>query len=286
LAEENPLQIVGVIHAYAAVLAQRAGFGAIYLSGAGVANASYGLPDVGITTLNDVLIEVRRIVGATHLPLIVDADTGWNNPRKTVREMIQAGAAGIHIEDQAAAKRCGHLDGKRLVSTQAMVNRIRAAAEGRSDPSFMIIARTDAAAVEGIDGAIERARCYRAAGADMIFAEALSQLADYRRFCNEVDLPILANLTEFGKTPLYSVRQMAAVGVRALLYPLSAFRAMNAAARTVYAAIRTEGSQKRVLASMQTRAELYETLGYNGMQRSPSASARPRSSFPGAGKKR
>jgi methylisocitrate lyase len=286
LAGENPLQIVGVIHAYAAMLAERAGFGAIYLSGAGVANASYALPDVGITSLDDVLIDVRRVVGATQLPLIVDADTGWNDPRKTVYEMVRAGAAGIHIEDQVAAKRCGHLTGKRLVSPQAMVNRIRAAAAGRGDPAFMIIARTDAAAVEGIDAAIQRARSYRAAGADMIFAEALSEPSEYRRFCDEVGLPILANLTEFGKTPLYSVQQMKKVGVRAVLYPLSAFRAMNAAAGKVYTAIRTEGTQKSVLDSMQTRAELYATLGYNVKPLSFAADAQRRSCLPTAGRRR
>lgn len=265
LAQERPLQIVGVIHAYAAILAARAGFKAIYLSGAGVANASYGIPDVGITTLDDVLTDVRRIVSVCDVPLIADADTGWNDPRRTVREMNRAGAAGIHIEDQQSAKRCGHLAGKRLVTPSRMVVRIRAAADGRTDPSFVIIARTDAAAVEGLDAAIKRARLYRDAGADMIFAEALTNLPDYRRFCHEVGIPILANLTEFGKTPLFSVAQMASVGVRAILYPLSAFRAMNAAAARVYATIRTEGTQKQLLKTMQTRAELYETLGYNGL---------------------
>jgi methylisocitrate lyase len=265
LAQERPLQIVGVIHAYAAILAARAGFRATYLSGAGVANASYGIPDVGITTLDDVLTDVRRIVSVSNLPLIVDGDTGWNDPRRTAREMIRAGAAGIHIEDQHSAKRCGHLAGKRLVTPSRMVARIRAANEGKTDPAFLLIARTDAAAVEGLDAAIKRACLYRDAGADMIFAEALTQLSDYRRFCREVGIPILANLTEFGKTPLFSVTQMASAGVRAVLYPLSAFRAMNAAAATVYKTIRSEGTQKPLIKAMQTRAELYETLGYNGL---------------------
>ena len=265
LAREHPLQIVGVIHAYAAILAARAGFQAVYLSGAGVANASYGIPDVGVTTLDDVLTDVRRIVSVFRPPLIVDADTGWNDPRKTVREMIRAGAAAIHIEDQQSAKRCGHLAGKRLVTPDRMVARIRAANEGKTDPAFVLIARTDAAAVEGLDAAIQRARLYRDAGADMIFAEALTQLSDYRRFCDEVGIPILANLTEFGKTPLFSVAQMASTGVGAILYPLSAFRAMNAAAAKVYATIRSVGTQKQLIKEMQTRSELYETLGYNGL---------------------
>jgi methylisocitrate lyase len=220
---------------------------------------------VGITTLDDVLTDVRRIVSVSRLPLIADADTGWNDPRTTVREMIRAGAAGIHIEDQQSAKRCGHLGGKRLVTPARMVARIRAACEGKTDPAFVLIARTDAAAVEGLDSAIKRACLYRDAGADMIFAEALTQLSDYRRFCHEVGIPILANLTEFGKTPLFSVTQMASTGVRAILYPLSAFRAMNAAAARVYATIRSEGTQKKLIKAMQTRAELYETLGYNGL---------------------
>jgi methylisocitrate lyase len=259
---ERPLQLVGVINAYAAILAEDSGFKALYLSGAGVANASYGLPDVGITTLNDVLIDVRRITGASKLPLLVDADTCWDNPRKTVREMIKAGAAGIHLEDQVDAKRCGHLAGKRLVSPEEMCQRIKAALKGRTDSTFVIMARTDAVASEGLDAGIERARKYCEAGADMIFAEALPELEQYRKFVNAVKVPVLANITEFGKTPLFTVQELASVGVSMALYPLSAFRAMNAAALKVYQALRAEGTQKNVLGDMQTRAELYEFLRY------------------------
>jgi len=262
LEAEKPLQIVGVINPYAAILAERIGFKALYLSGAGVANASYGVPDIGITTLEDVLIDVRRITACTYLPLLVDADTGWGDPKKTVREMIKAGAAGIHIEDQVAAKRCGHLPGKQLVGTKAMNARIKAAVAGRTDPSFVIIARTDAAGVEGLDSAIQRACKYRDAGADMIFAEALTELGQYRKFAKAVQVPVLANITEFGKTPLFSVRELALAGVRLALYPLSAFRAMNAAALKIYRTIRMDGTQKNVLDQMQTRAELYEFLNY------------------------
>jgi len=262
LKAECPLQLVGVINAYAAILAQDSGFKALYLSGAGVANASYGLPDVGITTLDDVLIDVRRITGASKLPLLVDADTGWDNPRKTVREMIKAGAAGIHLEDQVDAKRCGHLAGKRLVSPEEMCQRIKAALKGKTDPAFVIMARTDAVATEGLDAGIERARKYCEAGADMIFAEALTELEQYRKFVNAVKIPVLANITEFGKTPLFTVPELASVGVSMALYPLSAFRAMNAAALKIYRALRAEGTQKNVLREMQTRAELYEFLRY------------------------
>jgi methylisocitrate lyase len=259
---ERPLQVVGVVHAYAAILARKTGFKALYLSGAGVANASYGVPDIGITTLEDVLIDVRRITRATRLPLLVDADTGWGNPRRTVREMIRAGAAGMHIEDQVEAKRCGHLANKQLVSTGEMARRIKAAVAGKTDEAFVIMARTDAAANEGLAGAIARARAYRDAGADMIFAEALTSLGEYRAMADAAGVPVLANVTEFGKTPLFTTRELASAGVRLALYPLSAFRAMNAAALKVYRTIRSEGTQKRVLRTMQTRAELYEFLGY------------------------
>ncbi len=260
---ERPLQVCGVIHAYAAILAGHAGFRALYLSGAGVANASYGVPDIGLTTLGDVLIDVRRITRATKLPLLVDADTGWGNPARTAREMIKAGAAGIHLEDQVEAKRCGHLAGKQLVSPTQMVARIKSAVAVRTDSAFVIMARTDAAAVEGLAAAIARARLYRAAGADMIFAEALTTLDEYREFTAAVKIPVLANLTEFGKTPLFTTRELKSAGVRLVLYPLSAFRAMNAAARDVYQTLRKDGTQRRIVSRMQTRAELYELLGYN-----------------------
>jgi methylisocitrate lyase len=260
---ERPLQICGVIHAYAAILAESAGFRALYLSGAGVANASYGVPDIGLTTLEDVLTDVRRITNATQLPLLVDADTAWGNPKRTVREMIRAGAAGIHIEDQLEAKRCGHLAGKQLVSPQQMVVRIKSAVAGKTDRAFVIMARTDAAAVEGLDAAIARANLYRAAGADMIFAEALTTLDDYRKFTRAVKIPVLANITEFGKTPLFTTRELKSAGVAMTLYPLSAFRAMNAAALRVFQSIRRDGTQRRVVNQMQTRAALYKFLGYD-----------------------
>lgn len=262
LKTESPLQIVGAINAYAAILAEDTGFKALYLSGAGVANASYGVPDVGMTTLEDVLIDVRRITNASKLPLLVDADTGWENPGKTVRKMIEAGAAGIHLEDQVEAKRCGHLAGKQLVSSNEMVQRIKAAVKGRTDPAFVIIARTDAVASEGLDAGIERARKYCEAGADMIFAEALTSLEQYRKVVDAVKVPVLANITEFGKTPLFTGEELASAGVSMALYPLSAFRAMNAAALKVYQTLRAEGTQKSVLGEMQTRAELYEFLRY------------------------
>lgn len=267
LRRERPLQVAGVIHAYAAILAESAGFRALYLSGAGVANASYGVPDIGLTTLDDVLIEVRRITSATRLPLLVDADTGWNDPQRTVREMIREGAAGIHLEDQVEAKRCGHLSGKQLVPAKEMVARLKSAVAGKTDSQFVIMARTDAAGVEGLDAAIERAKLYHAAGADMIFAEALTTLAEYRKFTAAVKIPVLANITEFGKTPLFTTQELKAAGARLVLYPLSAFRAMNAAALRTYQAIRTEGTQRRVVKQMQTRAELYEFLGYDGLRK-------------------
>jgi methylisocitrate lyase len=259
----RPLLVPGVINAYAAILAQKAGFKALYLSGAGVANASFGLPDVGLTTLEDVLQDARRIVARTPLPVLVDADTGWNNPRRTVQEMIKAGVAAIHIEDQVEAKRCGHLAGKTLVSSASMVKRIKAAVSGRTDPNFVIMARTDAVATEGLTAAISRACQYRDAGADMIFAEAVTELKQYRLFVDAVRVPVLANITEFGKTPLFTARQLASAGVGLVLYPLSAFRAMSAAALRVYRTLHSQGTQKRVLSLMQTRADLYFFLDYN-----------------------
>ena len=270
LARENPLQVVGTINAYSALMAERVGFRSIYLSGGGVANASYGLPDIGMTTLNDVLEDVRRITSTTELPLLVDADTGWGNAfmiAKTIRQMIRAGAAGVHIEDQVQAKRCGHRPNKEIVSALEMIDRMKAAADAKTDPDFVLMARTDAAAVEGIDGAIKRACRYVEAGADMIFAEALTELDQYRKFANAVDVPILANITEFGKTPLYTIEELRDAGVRLVLYPLSAFRAMSAAALNVYQTLRREGTQKDVLHTMQTRAELYEFLNYHEYER-------------------
>ena len=269
LAEENPLQIAGTINAYAAMMAAATGFRALYLSGAGVANASYGWPDLAITTLNDVLEDVRRVSAATPLPLLVDADTGWGNAfavSRTVREMSRAGAAGIHLEDQATAKRCGHRPNKEIVATEEMCDRLKAACDGRTDPDFVLMARTDAAASEGVDAAIERACRYREAGADMIFAEALTTLDEYRRFVSAVGVPVLANITEFGKTPMFTVEELGSAGVRLVLYPLSAFRAMNAAALEVYRTIRRDGTQAAVLPKMQTRAELYEFLDYHAYE--------------------
>lgn len=270
LEEEQPLQVAGAINAYAAMMAERSGFRALYLSGAGVANASFGLPDLGMTTLTDVLEEVRRITAATRLPLLVDVDTGWGHAfmiGRAIREMIRAGAAGVHIEDQVAAKRCGHRPGKALVSAEEMADRIRAAVDARTDPDFVIMARTDAVAVEGLDSAVERACRYRQAGADMLFPEALTELSHYRRFAEETGLPVLANMTEFGVTPLFNREELAAAGVSLALYPLSAFRAMSAAALRVYRAIREEGSQRSVVDIMQSRAELYDFLGYHDYER-------------------
>lgn len=271
LKKENPLQVVGVINAYAALLAERAGFRALYLSGAGVANASYGLPDLGFTSLRNVLEDVRRITAETDLPLLVDADTGWSNPARTAREMIRAGAAGMHLEDQVAAKRCGHRPGKALVSAAEMVDRIKASVNGRTDRSFAIMARTDAAASEGIEGAIERAGRYVDAGADMIFAEALTSLDQYRRFTRGVRVPVLANVTEFGRTPLFTLKQLRGAGVRIALYPLSAFRVMSAAAEKTYETIRKKGTQKGLLATMQTREELYRVLDYHAYEKQADA---------------
>jgi len=266
VADERPLQVVGAVNAYSALLAARAGFRSLYLSGAGVANASFGLPDLGITGLNDVCEDVRRITSATDLPLLVDADTGWGaafNIVRTVKDLIRSGAAGCHLEDQVQAKRCGHRPGKALVSAAEMTDRIRAAVDGRGDDEFVIMARTDAHAVEGQQAAVDRALAYVEAGADMIFAEALATLEEYRQFTQAVKVPVLANITEFGKTPLFSVEELKDAGVGLVLYPLSAFRAMNRAAEAVYGAIRSEGTQKNMLDRMQTRAELYDVLGYH-----------------------
>ena len=270
LAIETPLQVVGTINAYSALMAERVGFRSIYLSGGGVANASYGLPDLGMTTLNDVLEDVRRITGTTELPLLVDADTGWGNAfmiAKTIRQMIRAGAAGVHIEDQVQAKRCGHRPNKEIVSTVEMVDRMKAAADAKTDVDFVLMARTDAAAIEGLDGSIERACRYAEAGADMIFAEALTELNQYKKFIDAVGVPVLANITEFGKTPLYTIEELRDAGVSLVLYPLSAFRAMSAAALNVYQTLRREGTQKSVIDAMQTRAELYELLDYHEYER-------------------
>jgi methylisocitrate lyase len=270
LAAETPLQVVGVINAYAAMLASRAGFRALYLSGAGVANASLGVPDLGITQLEDVLIDARRITAAVPLPLLVDIDTGWGTAfgiARTIREMARAGVAAVHIEDQVAAKRCGHRPGKALVPTEEMGDRLRAAVDGRGQNDLVIMARTDAAAVEGVPAAIARAQAYVAAGADMIFAEALTTLDDYRAFTAAVQVPVLANLTEFGRTPLFTIEELRSVGVALALYPLSAFRAMSAAARDVYGAIRRDGTQQAALGAMQTRDELYDVLDYLSYER-------------------
>jgi methylisocitrate lyase len=269
LAQEKPLQVVGAINAYAALLAERAGFRALYLSGAGVANASFGLPDLGVTSLNDVCEDVRRIAGATQLPLLVDADTGWGtafNIQRTCMELIRAGAGGMHLEDQVSAKRCGHRPGKALVAAQEMVDRVKAAVDARTDEQFVIMARTDALAVEGFDAALARAHQYVEAGADMIFAEALTSLDEYQRFTSSIHVPVLANITEFGKTPLFTVAELAQAGVSIVLYPLSAFRVMSQAAERCYAAIRHDGTQRAVLEQMQTRAELYEVLDYHAYE--------------------
>lgn len=266
---ERPLQVVGTINAYAALLAEKAGFRAIYLSGAGVANASFGLPDLAMTTLNDVCEDIRRISYVTELPLLVDADTGWGSAfmiGRTVREMIRAGAAACHIEDQVAVKRCGHRPGKALVETAEMCDRIKAAVDGRTDDKFAIMARTDAHAVEGQQAALDRAAAYVDAGADMIFAEALTTLEEYRQFTDTIAAPVLANLTEFGRTPLFGTEELRDVGVRLCLYPLSAYRAMAAAAEKVYASLRANGTQMAVVDSMQTRDELYEVLAYHSYE--------------------
>ena len=272
IAAESPLQVVGTINANHALLAQRAGYRAIYLSGGGVAAGSLGLPDLGITTLEDVLVDVRRIVNVCPLPLLVDIDTGFGpsafNIARTITSLISAGAAGAHIEDQVGAKRCGHRPNKELVSKEEMVDRVRAAVDARGENPFVIMARTDAIAGEGMDSAIDRALAYVAAGADAIFPEAIRTLEDYKRFTSAVKVPVLANITEFGLTPLFTTAELQSAGVSMALYPLSAFRAMNKAAENVYEAIRREGTQKSVIDEMQTREELYERINYYQYERS------------------
>jgi methylisocitrate lyase len=268
--EEQPLQIVGTINAYHALLAKAAGYRAIYLSGGGVAAGSLGVPDLGISNLDDVLTDIRRITDVCDLPLLVDVDTGFGasafNIARTVRSLIKFGAGALHIEDQVGAKRCGHRPGKEIVTADEMVDRIRAAVDARTDPDFVIMARTDALAVEGIDAAIDRACACVEAGADMIFAEAVTELAQYQRFAAAVKVPILANITEFGKTPLWTVDELRGADVSMVLYPLSAFRAMNAAAVKVFEGIRRDGSQKSVVDLMQTREQLYSYLGYHDFE--------------------
>lgn len=269
LGEERPLQVVGAINAYAARLAERSGFRALYVSGGGVAAGSLGMPDLGISTLDDVLTDVRRITDVTDLPVLVDIDTGWGgafNIARTIRSMIKSGAAAVHLEDQVQAKRCGHRPGKAIVPKEEMVDRVKAAVDARTDPAFVIMARTDAIAVEGIEAAIDRAAACVAAGADMIFPEAVNDLATYRRFSQAVKVPVLANITEFGATPLFTVEELRGAEVSLVLYPLSAFRAMSKAALTVYGAIRKEGTQKNVIDLMQTRADLYDHLGYHAYE--------------------
>jgi methylisocitrate lyase len=262
---EKPLQVVGTINAYHALMAQRTGFKAIYLSGGGIAAGSLGLPDLGIITLDDVLTDVRRITDVCDLPLLVDVDTGFGaafNIARTVKSLIKFGAAGCHIEDQVAAKRCGHRPGKAVVTKDEMVDRIKAAVDAKTDEQFMIMARTDALALEGLEAALDRASAYIAAGADMIFPEAVTDLSMYRKFVEAARVPVLANITEFGSTPLFTLDELDTVGVSLVLYPLSAFRAMNKAALTVYQAVRKDGSQKEVIGLMQTREELYGFLDY------------------------
>jgi methylisocitrate lyase len=270
LALERPLQIVGAINAFSALLAKEAGFRAIYLSGAGVANASFGLPDIGMTTASDVCEDIRRITAAVDLPLLADADTGWGNAfniGRSIRELARAGAAGCHLEDQVAAKRCGHRPNKELVSTNEMMDRLKAAVDSRPEQNFVIMARTDAIAKEGLASAIGRSLRYIDAGADMIFAEAVTRLEDYREFVRQIPVPVLANLTEFGQTPLFSLLELREAGLAMTLYPLSAFRAMAAAAERVYQTIRETGSQADVVSSMQTRERLYQILDYHRYER-------------------
>jgi methylisocitrate lyase len=267
--DEKPLQVAGAINAYTARMAEATGFRALYLSGGGVAANSLGIPDLGISTMEDVLIDVRRITDASSLPLLVDIDTGWGgafNIARTIRSMIKAGAAAVHIEDQVGAKRCGHRPGKELVAANEMADRIKAAVDARTDDAFVVMARTDALASEGLDAALERAKAYVAAGADMIFAEAVTELAMYTKFREAAVVPILANITEFGQTPLFTREQLADAGVDIILYCCAAYRAMNAAALKVYEAIRTEGTQKHVIPLMQTRADLYKFLDYHAYE--------------------
>jgi methylisocitrate lyase len=270
LEAEKPLQVAGAINAYTARLAEASGFRALYLSGGGLAANSLGMPDLGISTMDDVLIDVRRITDASSLPLLVDIDTGWGgafNIARTIRSMIKAGAAAIHIEDQVSAKRCGHRSGKELVATAEMVDRIKAAVDARTDGQFVIMARTDALANEGLTAAVERAQAYVAAGADMIFAEAVGDLATYSQFRQGVGVPILANITEFGQTPLFTRDELATAGVDIVLYCCAAYRAMNAAALRVYEAIRAEGTQANVISIMQSREELYRYLDYHAYEK-------------------
>jgi methylisocitrate lyase len=270
LEKERPLAVVGAINAYAALLAERAGFRALYLSGAGVANHSFGLPDLAMTTLNDVCEDVRRMTYASPLPLLVDADTGWGGAfmiGRSIRELARAGAAGCHLEDQVAAKRCGHRPGKALVDATEMTDRVKAAVDARDDDGFVIMARTDAHAVEGQQAAIDRAAGYVEAGADMIFAEALTSLDEYRQFTRAIGVPVLANMSEVGRTPLFTIEELGEAGVSIALYPLSASRAMAAAASRVYEALRRDGTQKAMVDSMQTRDELYEVLDYHAYER-------------------
>jgi len=268
--DEKPLQVVGAINAYTARMAEATGFRALYLSGGGVAANSLGMPDLGISTLDDVLTDVRRITDVTTLPLLVDIDTGWGsafNIARTIRSMVKAGAAAVHIEDQVSAKRCGHRPGKELVPADEMADRIKAAVDARTDEGFVIMARTDALAGEGLEAALERARAYVAAGADMIFAEAVTELGQYAEFRKAAGVPVLANITEFGKTPLWTREELAGAGVDIVLYCCAAYRAMNAAALRVYEAIRHEGTQKHVMLLMQTRADLYKFLGYEAYEK-------------------
>ncbi|MCC6378945.1 MAG: methylisocitrate lyase [Burkholderiales bacterium] len=271
LRQEAPLQVPGAICAYHAILAQKSGFRAIYLSGGGVAAGSLGMPDLGISNLDDVLVDVRRITDVCPLPLLVDVDTGFGasafNIARTVRSLEKAGAAAMHIEDQVGAKRCGHRPGKAIVTREEMADRVKAAVDARTDPSFAVMARTDALAVEGLQAAIDRACACVEAGADMIFPEAMTDLSMYRTFVEAVKVPVLANITEFGSTPLYTVEELAGAGVAIALYPLSAFRAMNAAALDVYRHLRADGTQQAVVGRMQTRADLYEFLGYHDYER-------------------
>lgn len=263
--QKKPLKIMGAINAYSALQAERVGFKALYLSGAGVANASYGLPDLGMTNLEDVCIDVRRITSRVDLPLLVDIDTGWGsafNIARTVKEIIKVGAGACHIEDQVAAKRCGHRPGKELVSKEEMCDRIKAAVDAKTDSDFVVMARTDSHQGEGQQAALERANAYVEAGADMIFAEAIHTLEEYKQFTAQIKVPVLANITEFGKTPYFTVEELATAGIDMVLYPLSAFRAMNKAALSVYQTIMKEGSQKSQIENMQTREELYDMLGY------------------------
>lgn len=270
IAQESPLQVIGAINANHALLAKRAGYRSIYLSGGGVAAGSLGMPDLGINNLDDVLVDIRRITDVCDLPLLVDIDTGFGpsafNIARTIKSLIKFGAAACHIEDQVGAKRCGHRPGKEIVSTQEMADRVKAAADAKTDANFFLIARTDAIAVHGVDAAIERAIACVEAGADGIFAEAAYDLATYRRFVDAVKVPVLANITEFGKTPLFSIDELRSAGVALALYPLSAFRAMNKAAENVYTAIRRDGHQRNVIDTMQTREELYERIGYHAYE--------------------